>query len=390
MGTAGYLAQSVALGGFVLGLIFGGVAYRTNFCTMGSVSDIVNMGSWNRMRMWLLAIAVAVIGANALALLGYVDLSKTIYQTPNLTWLSYIAGGFMLGVGMTLASGCPSKTLMRVGGGSLKSIVVFAFLGISAYMTMKGLFGTWRVAYLDPVVVNLSAHGISGQDLPSILASTVGMEKKLAQLILTVLIGGGLLAFVLMKREFWTFDNVFGGVVIGLIIATGWFVTGYLGYAENPDTLEMAFFGTNTRTIESLSMVAPTAYTLELLMLWSDTSLHLTFGVAAALGMVLGAFVYAVARRSFYLEGFASAADTRNHIVGGILMGAGGVTSLGCTIGQGLSGVSTLAVGSIITFFSIVAGAAVTMKYLYWKLLQEGAEAAPGWRFVLRRKHAAR
>ncbi|HSF48847.1 MAG TPA: YeeE/YedE family protein [Burkholderiales bacterium] len=364
-------AAFVAFGGFVIGLIFGAVGARVNFCTMGSVSDIVNMGSWNRMRMWLLAIAVAIIGANALALFGYIDLSKSIYHTPKFTWLSYIVGGSLLGIGMTLASGCPSKTLMRVGGGSLKSLVVFVFLGIAAYMTMKGLFGTWRVSWLEPVSVDLSAQG--GQDLPSLVAAASGLAKEPAQILLTVLIGGGLLAFVFANREFRNSDQILGGVVIGLVIAAGWFITGYLGYGENPDTLEMTYFGTNTRTLESLSMVAPSAYTLELLMLWSDTSLHVTFGVAAALGMIAGALAYAVASRSFRWEGFVSAADTRNHIVGGILMGAGGVISLGCTIGQGLSGVSTLALGSIITFFSIIAGAAATMKYMYWKMLHEDA-----------------
>ena len=119
------------------------------------------------MRMWLLAMAVAIAGAAALHLTGPVDLSKSIYTRPGFTWLSYLVGGFLFGVGMTLGSGCGNKTLVRIGGGNLKSVVVFVFLGISAYMTMKGLFGVWRVTWLDPVAIDLGARGIAGQDLPS-------------------------------------------------------------------------------------------------------------------------------------------------------------------------------------------------------------------------------
>jgi uncharacterized membrane protein YedE/YeeE len=377
------LAANVALWGFVLGVVFGAVGYRTNFCTMGSVADIVSMGSWNRMRMWLLAIAVAIIGANAMHLLGYIDLSKSIYQAPKFTWLSYMIGGFLMGVGMTLASGCPSKTLIRIGGGSLKSLLVFMFLGVSAYMTMKGLFGVWRVSYLELVAVDFSASGAKGQDLPSIAAALFLVDQKTLQIALTALTAGGLLLFVFAKREFRTFSNILGGIAIGAVVAAGWYVTGHLGYAENPDTLEMTFFGTNTRTIESLSMVAPTAYTLELLMLWSDKSLHVTFGIAAALGIVAGALTYAVVTGSFVWEGFRSVADTGNHMIGGILMGFGGVCSFGCTIGQGISGFSTLALGSMMTFLFIVVGAAATMKYQYWKLTRE---EEPAWRRLPLRK----
>src|SRR3954467_835592 len=146
-GSTSNLGLIVFLGGFALAFVFGAVANRTNFCTMGAVSDIVNMGSWGRMRMWLLAIAVAILGTYALQLEGVIDLSGSFYVRPNVTWVSYILGGFLFGVGMTLGSGCGSKTLVRIGGGNLKSLVVFVFLGIAAYMTLKGLFAVWRVSW---------------------------------------------------------------------------------------------------------------------------------------------------------------------------------------------------------------------------------------------------
>ncbi len=366
-----HTASLVAWSGFALALIFGVVGSKTNFCTMGAVSDIVNMGDWSRMRMWLLAIAVAIAGAYLLQAAGLVDLSRSIYTSPNFAWLSFITGGFIFGVGMTLGSGCGSKTLIRIGGGNLKSVVVYVFLAISASMTLRGLFGQFRVSVLQPAAVNLEAYGFKGQDLPSLLAGT-GMEMNLLRLVVAAFVVSALLGFVFRDREFRSNPNyVTGGLVVGLLIVAGWYVTGHLGYKENPETLEMTFFGTNSRAAESFSFVAPLAYTLELLMLWTDKSLTATFGIMTAAGVIAGSFLYAKASGGFRWESFANVEDLANHIIGGILMGFGGVTALGCTIGQGLSGFSTLALGSILTFAAIIAGSAATMKYQYWKIMRE-------------------
>jgi len=372
-GSASHLGSIVALGGFLLAFVFGAVANRTNFCTMGAVSDVVNMGSWARMRMWLLAIAVAILGTHALQLAGLIDLTKSIYVRPNFTWLSYLLGGFLFGVGMTLGSGCGSKTLVRLGGGSLKSLIVFVFLGIAAYMTLKGLFAIWRQGAIDRVAADLNAAHMPRQDLPTMIAALTGASLPLVELAVAIAIAGALLAFVFKDRDFRaSFDHVLGGTVVGLVIVGGWYVTGHVGFAENPETLEDTFFGTNSRTIESLSFVAPVGYALELLMLWSDQSLRVTFGIAATVGIIAGSFAYAIASRTFRWEGLAGAEDTANHVVGGILMGFGGVTALGCTIGQGLTGFSTLALGSILAFLAIVAGSALTMKFQYWRMTREG------------------
>jgi uncharacterized protein len=363
-------AMIVAWCGFALGIIFGAVGNKTNFCTLGAVSDIVNMGDWGRMRMWLLAIMVAIAGANMLHLLGLIDLSKAIYTTPNFNWLAYIVGGLLFGVGMTLASGCGSKTLIRIGSGNLKSLVVYVFLAISAYMTMRGLFGQFRVGVLQAATINLEAYGIRGQDLPSLLART-GITMAVLRGTIAAAVTVVLLVFIFGNREFRTsLEHVVGGVVIGLVVVCGWYVTAGFGYRENPDTLEMMFFGTNTRAAESLTFVAPLAYTLELLMLWTDKSLTITFGIMAVLGVATGSLMYAIVSRTFRWEGFTRVDDLVNHMVGGILMGFGGVTALGCTIGQGLTGLSTLALGSFVAFFSIIAGCAATMKYQYWKLMK--------------------
>jgi uncharacterized membrane protein YedE/YeeE len=362
------LASVVVWGAFALAFVFGAVGNKTQFCTMGAVSDVVNMGDWNRMRMWLLAIAVAIAGASALQLSGLVDLSKTIYTSPRFTWLSYIVGGLLFGIGMTLASGCGSRTLIRIGTGNLKSLVVAIVLAITAYMTLKGILGVFRVAALDSV----GATFASGQDLPSIVARTLGLDGKLALAALGLAVTCGLLAFVFKAREFRTFDNVLGGFVVGLVVVGGWVLSGNVGHlAEDPATLEEKFLATNSGRMESLSFVAPQAYLLELLMLWSDKSRVMTFGIAAVLGMFSGSLAWSLATRSFRLESFRDAGDLINHLAGGALMGFGGVLALGCTIGQGITGLSTFALGSILAFFSMIAGAAATMKVQYWRLMKQ-------------------
>jgi len=358
----------VVWGGFALGFVFGAVANKANFCTMGAVSDVVNMGHWGRMRMWLLAIAVAVIGANVLHATGQVDLAKSIYQRPVLPWLSLLVGGTLFGVGMTLAAGCVNKNLIRLGSGSLRSLVVLAFVAIAAYMTLKGLFGQWRANWLDPVAVDLSTLGMRDQSVPSLLAKVGGVEARTAVLATAFGASAALLAFVFVDPRFRrNAVQVLGSTTLGLLVVAGWYLSGHLGYGENPETLETVFFATNTRTIESLSFVAPTAFGLELLMLWTDKSLRLTFGIATAIGVVAGSFAYAVATRSFRWEGFASVSDLRNQLIGSVLMGFGGVTAMGCTVGQGLSGLSTLALGSLIAVTGIVVGSVAAMKFIVWR-----------------------
>jgi hypothetical protein len=359
------LAMMVVWGGFALAFVFGAVANRTNFCTMGAVSDIVNMGHWGRMRMWLLTIAVALVGTSLLQYVGLIDLSKSVYQRPTLNWLSLGLGGLLFGVGMTMAAGCANKNLVRLGAGSVRSLVVLTFMAISAYMTLKGLFGQWRAGYLDPVAIDLKALGWPDQSLPTLLARLTGVPARTALLATLGALVVALLIFVFKDRRFRAnATQIVGAVVLGLTIVAGWYLSGHLGYGENPETLETVYFATNSRTLESMSFVGPMAYGLELLMLWTDQSLHVTFGIASVIGVVLGSFAYAVATRQFRWEGLASLQDLRNQLIGAVLMGFGGVTALGCTIGQGLSGLSTLALGSFIAVAGILAGATATLKFI--------------------------
>jgi uncharacterized membrane protein YedE/YeeE len=359
------LTTQVLWAAFALALVFGAIAQRTHFCTMGALSDIVTMGDWSRMRMWALAAGVAVLGFNAMVALGWVQAGDSIYASPRVIVLSNLLGGLMFGFGMVLASGCGSKTLVRVGGGNLKSLVVFVVLGVAAFATLKGLTAVWRVATVDRVAATLSA----GQDLPSLLAQAGSVARTTWATLLGALFGGGLLAWALARPEGRRGDVLLGGIGIGAVVAAVWWVSGRLGHvAEHPLTLQEAFVATNSQRMESLSFVSPFAYTIDWLIFFSDASKALTIGIVSTLGVVLGSAAVALATRNFHWEGFRDAEDTANHLVGAVLMGVGGVTALGCTIGQGLSGLSTLSLGSFVALAGILAGGVAALRWQIWRL----------------------
>jgi hypothetical protein len=264
-----------------------------------------------------------------------------------------------------LASGCGSKTLVRIGGGNLKSLVVFIVLGVAAFATLKGITAVARVATVDAVAVTLAA----GQDLPSLLASLTGVSKATLAAVLGLAIGGALIAWSLARAEGRSADGLLAGLGVGAVITGVWWVSGRLGYvSEDPNTLQEAFVATNSQRMESLSFVAPVAYTLDWLMFFSDKAKQLTLGIVSVAGVVVGSAAVAVLTKSFRWEGFRDAHDTANHLVGAVLMGVGGVTAMGCTVGQGLSGVSTLSLGSFVAVAAIIAGAVAALRYQMWRV----------------------
>jgi uncharacterized membrane protein YedE/YeeE len=361
----GPLVHQVLWLAFALSALFGLVAQRTRFCTMGAVADVVNMGDWARARMWVLAMAVAILGFNAMVAVGWLEAKHSIYAVPRLLWLSALAGGLLFGFGMVLASGCGSRNLVRLGGGNLKSLVVLTVLGLSAFMTLRGLTAVVRNATVDTVFVELPP----GQDLPSLLAAASGAGKPLLAGMLGVVSALLLALWVLRRPEGRGGEVWLGGVGIGAVIVAMWWLSGRLAFLpEDPNTLEPAFLATNSRRMEALSFVAPVGYALDWLMYFSDKSKLLTIGIVSLPGMVAGAFAGARLDGSFRWEGFGNVEDLANHLVGATLMGVGGVVALGCTVGQGLSGMSTLSIGSLIATAAIVAGAVLALRYQVWRL----------------------
>ena len=359
------LTSQVLWAAFILSFLFGAIAQRTHFCTMGAVSDIVNMGDWTRMRQWGMAMGVAMIGFAVLVHAGLIDPSKTLYASSRWIWLSAAVGGAMFGFGMVLSSGCGSKTLVRIGGGSLKSVVVFVVMGVAAFATLKGVTAVLRVATVDQVAIDF----VAGAALPVWTAVTFGIQPGLAGLVLAALLGGGLVLWAMLGRDFRSVDNLLAGLGLGLVIVAMWWVSGHLGHvAEHPDTLQEAFLATNSGRAEALSFVAPLAYTIDWLLFFSDKSKVLTIGIVSVFGVVAGSAVCALALRRFRWEGFGGTEDVANHLAGGVLMGVGGVTAMGCTIGQGLSGMSTLSATSFVALAAILAGAVAAFKYQIWRL----------------------
>jgi hypothetical protein len=347
----------VALLAFLLGIVFGAVGNKTNFCTMGAVSDWVNIGSKDRLRAWLLAIGVAILVSQAMQARGVVDLGAAIYLTPNFGWLGHIVGGFLFGIGMTLASGCGQRTLVRVGGGNLKSLLVMLLLGLTAYMTMRGLLALVRVNAIEITNISLSQSDIPDQGIGTLIAGFAGIANTtLVNWIVAILLGFGLVVYAFSARTFRrSFDNILAGLVIGLIIPAGWYVTGVIGF-DDFDPVRL----------ESYTFIAPMGESLMYLQTFTGSTIN--FGVAAVFGVILGSFLYVILTGKFRLETFSNREDMIRHVFGGISMGFGGVLALGCTIGQGVTGMSTLALGSLLSLISIVFGSALTMKIEYYRL----------------------
>lgn len=342
----------VGIGGFVVGLVFGATVQRTNFCTMGAISDLVLMGDGRRFRAWTLAIAVAIIGTHALHFAGLIDINQSIYLTANLGWLGAIVGGGLFGFGMTLAGGCGSKTVARLGAGNLKSLVVALVLGIVAYMTLRGLLALARVQLEAASNIDLKARGLGNQNVGEMAGAALGVPGDAARAIAGVVVVLALLVFCFKDPGFRrSASSIVSGLIIGLTVTAGWAVTGILG-ADDFNPAQLA----------SMTFVAPLGESLQYLMTFTGSTIN--FGIAAVGGVIAGSFLMAIATGTFQIEGFNDRDDFVRHMAGGALMGAGGVLALGCTIGQGISGMSTLALSSILAWLSIIAGGYLGVKYL--------------------------
>ena len=359
------LNQQVLWAAFFIAAAFGALVHRTGFCTMGAVSDAAIVGDYTRLRQWALAAAVATLGFALLSFAGLVRAPQTLYASNKWLWLSALAGGAVFGFGMVLSSGCVSKTLVRLGGGSLKALVVTLVTAVTAFATLKGLTAVWRTQTVDRVTADLAANA----DVATLLARGTGMSPGGAALLAGAVIGGALLLFSLASRDARRPLNLAAGIGIGALVLAMWWVTGHLGHlAEHPQTLEESWLATNSTRAEALSFVAPTAFALDWVMFFSDAAKRTTVGIVSVAGVILGAAAMALARREFHWQGFAGTPDLGHHLVGGALMGVGGVTALGCSIGQGVSGVSTLSLTSFVAVAAMIAGALGAVRYQTWRL----------------------
>ncbi|MCL7750078.1 YeeE/YedE family protein [Guyparkeria hydrothermalis] len=360
-------------GAALIGLAFGAIAAATRYCNMGAVSDWVLTGDPGRMRAWLLSIAVAILGVALLETGGVFDLDQTRvnYRAADFPWLRYLLGGLLFGVGMVLAGGCTTKTLVNIGQGDMKSLWAYAVVGVTAAGLLYWPEARW---FVDQTLAwphfSFEAISIGHQDLGALLAGiTPGGSLEHWRLAIALVVTVGLLAWL------WRMDHgqrmrradVIGGLGIGLVITAGWLWTGSPMGQVLMSEAALAFDPPKGTGTQSLSFVAPAA---EVLRLAESPALGLvTFGIVAMLGVIVGAGMWAVVRGHFRLQGFRAWSQFGTYSIGGLLMGTGGIIAMGCSVGQGLSGASTLALGSLIALGGIVLGAFVTLKIMLYRAL---------------------
>ena len=378
---------------FVIAVILGLVVNKTNFCTMGAVSDLVNMGDGARLRAWILAATVALIGVVILETFGMVNVSSTLppYRGSEFQWGRYILGGVLFGVGMTFASGCGNKTLIRIGGGNIKSIFVFAVIAVIAYYMVdpfKELPSTWYQTYFASWLGQAAISLDTPQDLGSIVGNWFGISAMTMRIALGVVIAAIALRYIFRSEEFRkSSDNILAGFVVGIIVLLAWYFTSNIAVNTEDGSFSMTQFygewdmmmdseegkpknGSTNLQSQSFTFISPIGQIFGYIGS-SFSSAFLSFGVVSVLGVIVGSFTWTLVTRSFRVEWFNSFKDFYMHMIGAVLMGFGGVLGLGCTVGQSITGVSTLALGSFLVFISIVFGSAMTMKIQYYQMVYE-------------------
>lgn len=368
----------VLIGFFLVSLVMGFVISKTNFCTMGGVSDWINLNDFGRLGAWFLAMVVAALFIALLEIAALIDISqqRPPYRTTNFAWLRYLLGGVMFGVGMTLAGGCVSRNLVRVGGGNLKSLVTLLIVAYFAYlMTKTRFFEVMFYNWLQPLSIEFSSFGLESQDFGSFIYQLIPLgNPSVIRLVLVVLAVILCWYFIKRTRGFrGNGHNIVAGVVIGLAVVAGWYLTsGPTGAAW----MEAAEWADNPPVgvgAQSFTFVNPLGEYVSLTLELENASALITVGMLAALGLLLGSTLDAIFRRQFKFTWFVSFSDFISNAIGGVLMGIGGVLALGCTIGQGVTGMATLAIGSVLTVAAIILSSALTLKTQYYKLIYEEA-----------------
>lgn len=338
------VANIVLISGFLIGVAFGAVGLLSGFCLTSGLRNWWTKGDGMLIRSFALALAVAIVGTQALAIAGIVDLGQSIYLQSSFSAPLLLIGGLLFGYGMVAANACVSRAWVLLGRGNLRSLVVVAIVAVTAEMTLKGLIAPARLSFL-----HWSQSTIATVSLPALLSAS-GFGAASARLLAAAAVGAALLAFALANSQFRRAPaQIAAGVAIGLLVPAGWLATGWLG----ADPFDPA-------PVTSLTFVAPSADSLQYVMFSTGTAL--SFGVVTVAGVLVGSFVTAVLTGRFQLEGFASPRHMLRSIGGAALMGAGGAMAYGCTIGQGLTGLSTLGLPSAIAATGILLGAAAALR----------------------------
>lgn len=335
------------LAGLLAGTVMGFAARRQHFCTMSALERHWYAGDSQGLRTWVLAAAVALALTQMLQYAGHVDTGASFYLSTDFPWTGAIVGGLAFGFGMALVGTCGFGALVRVGGGSLRSLIVLLVLALSALATQKGLIAYGRVEVVDNLAIDLSFAG--DQSIGSILSAILGRDLRLPLAIVAAL---ALFWWVLRDPDYRrNHGRIAAGTVIGAVVAFGWAVT-TLAYRHSFEPVQ----------IEAGSFVVPVADTIVQFVF--ATGVLPDYGVGLVVGVILGAALCAWHRRDVRWEACDDARELGRHLLGGCLMGMGGVTAMGCTIGQGVTALSALALSAPVVLVSIALGARMGLAYL--------------------------
>jgi len=332
----------MAIAGLIGGVVLGFAARWGRFCTLGAIEDWVLGHDSTRLRGWLLALSVAVIGTHLAALVGLVPLAESAYLYSPPALYSTFFGSVLFGLGMALLGTCGFGLLARLGGGDLKSLFGFFAVAVCAYSSMRGLLAYPRRAIFE---------GRTLHEVPQGFAYWLEREVGGQHIYWGICIGLLLLVAALASRRLWLRPRiVVTGVVVGLTVAGGWISTSYLSNDFDPHPLE------------SFSFVAPLGETL--LYVMATTGSGLRFGIGAVVGVVIGAFIGSRNLKQFRWEACDDAREIGRQMLGGLLMGFGGVVAFGCTVGQGLSAASILAFSAPVALLGIYIGAWLGLQWM--------------------------
>ncbi|MBO6894680.1 MAG: YeeE/YedE family protein [Roseibium sp.] len=336
-------ANTAALIGLGGGIALGLAARIGRFCTLGAIEDYLYGADDRRLRMWGLAIGVAIIGTHLAMSWDFMDGASTAYLDRVWNPLGSIVGGLMFGYGMALSGNCGYGALARLGGGDLRSFVIVLVLGLSAYFVMSG-----PLAHVRVWLFSAETGATSPQGLSQYLHSAFNITPALTG----VVVGGGIIAFVFCSSAFRRSPGqIFWGAVVGLTIVSGWIGTYWV-----------AMTGFEAEPIESHAFAAPIGDTIYYGMTASGNTL--SFSVGSVIGVVLGACLGSYSKGHFRWEACEDPRELRRQIIGAAIMGPGAILAVGCSVGQGISAFSVLAYSAPVTFLAIFAGAAIGLRQL--------------------------
>ncbi|WP_306005119.1 YeeE/YedE family protein [Aquicoccus porphyridii] len=335
----------VVLTGLFGGVLLGLAARLGRFCTLGAIEDLLYGGSDIRMRMWVLAIGVAVMGTFGLTAAGWLIPEQSFYLSIRWMPLASILGGLLFGYGMALAGNCGFGSIARLGGGDLRAFVIVLVMGVSAYIVLSGPLAGLRVWAFPQSAVT---PGEMPPGLAHLLTDLSGLSLPVIGIALGALITAGALA----SRAFLAKPaSIFWATIVGLAIVSGW-----------AGSAHVAMTGFAAVPVVSHSFSAPVGETV--LWLMTASARLPSFAVGSVTGVVLGALIGSGLKGHFRWEACEDPRELRRQIYGAAMMGAGAVIAMGCTVGQGLSAFSTLSFSAPVTFAAIFAGAALGLRHL--------------------------